>query len=114
MAYTAPTAADLKARFPAFAAVDDAVVDAALAEAGQRVDEGWLEADFATARLLYAAHVLTMDGQGASTETGMAGVKRIKVGPLELERDPGGLTATSYGARFAELERLNFAGPLAL
>ena len=31
MAYTAPTAADLKARFPAFAAVDDAVVNAALA-----------------------------------------------------------------------------------
>jgi hypothetical protein len=115
MSYTAPTAADLKARFPAFSTVDDGVVTSALADAARKVDETWAEGDFAMARMLYAAHVMTLDGLGTSREAKLLGFKRIKVGTLELERGAdgsvgGGLSSTTYGMRFAELARLNFGG----
>lgn len=125
MAYTAPTAADLKARFPAFAAVDDAVIDGALTEAVRRVDETWPEEDFATGRLLYAAHVLAMDGHGAGVEAeamaeGAGLYKRRKAGGSEIEfadgvagsgAVSGELGSTSYGRRFKALARALFAGP---
>jgi len=115
MAYTAPSAADLKARFPAFSAVDDTVVDSALGEAARKVDETWTEADFAQARMYYAAHVMTLDGLGTSREAKLLGFKRIKVGSLELERGgdgsvAGDLASTTYGKRFLDLVRCNFGG----
>lgn len=118
MSYVVPAPADLRARFPAFAAVPDDAVQGALDEAARRVDTTWPEADYRTGRLLYAAHVLTMDGLGSGTETQLMGFRRIKVSSLELEREPGptataeSLTSTSYGRRFLELARLNFSGPL--
>jgi hypothetical protein len=116
MAYVEPTAATFKARFPAFAAVSDSAIESALSEASRRVDTTWTEGDYTTAKLLYAAHVLTMDGLGSSNEARLAGFKRVKIGPMDLERavtdakSSSSLRATSYGARFAELARLNFAG----
>lgn len=118
MAYVDPTPADLKARFPGFVTTPDAAVQGALDEAAGRVDTSWLEADYRIARMLYAAHVLTMDGLGSSTETQLMGFRRIKVSSLELEREPGpsataaALTSTSYGRRFLELAGLNFRGPV--
>lgn len=122
MAWLAPTPADLKARFPAFAAVPDEVVQGALDEAALQVDETWVsEADFRLGRLLLAAHILTLDGHGTGPESeaaaaGAMGFKRMKSGQLELERfssaDAGGdgsvLGSTSYGRRFLELLRRNF------
>jgi hypothetical protein len=112
-----PTLAELKARFPDFAAVDDAVIQAALDEAGLQVDGSWAgEADIRLGRLLLAAHVLTLDGQGGGAEAAAVaggGFRRVRSGALELERfDPGGdgpssLGSTGYGRRFLELMQRN-------
>lgn len=114
MAFTAPTAAEMKARFPTFAAVADAAVDGALEEASTRVGSTWDEADWHMGQMLYAAHVLTMDGLGASTEVQLAGFRRIKVGSLELERSAsvGGsiLSTTSFGQRYLALAARYGAG----
>lgn len=132
MAYVAPTPADLKARFPKFAAVDDAVIQTALDEAARQVDETWLEGDFAMARMLYACHVMTMDGLGAGAEAkgfanGTNDFKVIKSGALTLERgssssSSGGggnpaydlLMSTSFGRRFAGLLQQNQGGAIVL
>lgn len=117
MAYTVPTAADLKARYPAFAAVGEPVVDQALLEASNRVDDSWSEKDYPTAIMLYAAHLLALDGLGTSVEVQLAGFKRVKAGSLELERSDkdgaigaGSILSTSYGQRYSELLELNFGG----
>lgn len=110
-----PTPADLKARFPGFAAIADAVVQAALDEAALQVGTDWTsEADIRLGRLLLAAHVLTLDGQGSGAEAAAAaagGFRRMRSGALELERTdaagPGALDSTGYGRRFLELVRRN-------
>ena len=61
MAYVDPTSATLKARFPAFASVDDAVVSQAITEAMRSVDQTWTEGDYTLAIMLRAAHILTLD-----------------------------------------------------
>ena len=107
--------ADLKARFPDFAAVADVVVQTALDEAALQVGADWAsEADIRLGRLLLAAHVLTLDGQGSGAESATAaagGVRRMRSGALELERaadaSPGALDSTGYGRRFVELMRRN-------
>lgn len=126
MAFTAPTAADLRVRFPAFAAVGDAEIDEALADAASMVDDTWSsQADFTAGRMLYAAHILTLDGHGTGAEKEMAKegalqFDRIKSGALELSRrgPPAGTSAaealalTTYGRRFAEILRRNAGGPI--
>lgn len=123
MAWTAPTPGDLKARFPAFAAVADPAIQGALDEAALQVDETWVsEADFRLGRMLLAAHILTLDGLGTGAEAaaaagGAAGFKRMKSGNLELEQfdthgtvpgaGDGVLGTTSYGRRFLDLLRRN-------
>lgn len=125
MAWTAPTATEFKARFPAFASVDDDVVNVVLAEAGLQVDETWVsEADFKQGINLLTAHILTMDGHGAGAEAesaaaGALGFKTMKSGNLTLERfsaseagsgsgDTLGLTI--YGKRFIDLRKRNIPG----
>lgn len=119
MAATSPTAADLVARFPTFAAVPTAAVTAALAEAGTRVDARWTAGDTALGTMLYAAHLLTLDGQGTSAEAALAaagalGISTFRAGSLALERRPvtgadagNLLTETTYGRRFLALLRAN-------
>lgn len=121
MAWAPPTPIGFKARFPVFAAAPDDAVQGALDEAALRVDETWVsEADFRLGRMLYAAHILILDGLGAGAESeaaaaGAAGFKVMKSGTLTLERfDSGGagqggsiLSTTSYGQRFLELQRMN-------
>lgn len=111
MAWTAPTAADLKARFPAFAAVGDVAVAAALAEAETRVDGSWPDGLRTAGALYYAAHVLTLDGLGDTTEADLVGVRSFRSGALSIEMaasgsaSDGALGATSYGRRYLDLVR---------
>ncbi|MGA4552373.1 DUF4054 domain-containing protein [Methylorubrum aminovorans] len=112
MAYIAPTAEDLKKRFPAFSAVGADPVAGALQEAERQVDDTWPADDRVTGVLLYAAHVLTLDGLGTSTEAQLAGFRRLKIGSLELESATAAASASSspllqtgYGRRFADLAK---------
>ncbi len=111
------TPADLKARFPHFAAVADPVVQTALDEAALLVGADWASTpDARLGRLLLAAHILTLDGQGSGAEAAAAasgGFRRMRSGVLELERSdaadaaPGVLGSTGYGRRFLELMQRN-------
>ncbi len=124
MAFTAPTAAELKARFLTFEAENDTTVDLALSEAAAMVDDSWTsQADFTLGRMLYAAHVMTLEGFGTGAEAkqgkaGTFGFSVIKSGALTLERpadkasSPSDLTTTSFGRRFKELLARNRSGPL--
>jgi hypothetical protein len=122
MAYVAPTVDEFTTRYPAFEDVDEAAIASALAEAALRVDETWTEASFAIAQMLYCAHVLALDGFGSSPEVKLLGFRSVSIGgDLKLERGGGMSTAalgtlesTSYGVRFAELMRMNFAGPISV
>ena len=124
MAYTAPTAADLKARFPEFAAVSDTLINLILEEASAQVGETWLERDRKPAPLYLAAHLLTMEGEPGRSASGQGSattgpVRRRKVGDVETEfagfgradangRTDAGYEMTAYGRQFLRLLRLNF------
>ena len=128
MPYVAPTVDDLKTRYPEFKDVVTETLQSALDEAATRVDRSWREADFQPAQLLYAAHTLTLAGQGTSREAkfaglSAAGISQIKISSLSLSmakegtyaRNPsraGELTSTSYGVRFLDLMRVNFPAVL--
>lgn len=120
MSWTAPTAADLKAAFPAFAAVDDAPVDYWLTRAGRTVDQSWPDEDGPHAQMLLAAHLLTQQGLGTGAEAeafaaGATGFRRVRSGSLELERfmkeDTADADSTAYGRQFAVLLRTIKGGP---
>lgn len=64
------TAADLTARYPEFAGVSQAVLDAVVAEAGGFVDDTWIEADRQPATLALAAHMLASEGYPAKATAG--------------------------------------------
>lgn len=118
--YTVPTPAAFVTQFPAFAAVDLAAIQAALTFAATKVDTTWTEGDYGRAIMLRAAHELTLDGHGSGTDAtmsreGLSGFQKIKSASLEVTRfdhdNSGGLSSTGYGKRFADLQRMNFAGP---
>lgn len=126
MPYTAPTAAQLKAKYPAFAAVPDATVDLYLVDAGRAVDTTWTEGDYATAIMLYACHLMVQAGLGAGSQAqaaanGLLGYKRIKSGQLDLERAtkadggagsvPDEYAGTTYGQQYWYLLKKNRGGP---
>jgi hypothetical protein len=118
MAYNVPTAADLKTRYPAFAAVPDATVEYWIGDAQRFVDEGWREADYGPALLSRAAHEMALAGIGASSGI-PEGVTSFKSGSFSASisdaaaqaQVKGGLQATRYGREFAAILRRNFAGP---
>ena len=113
-----PTPAALKARFPAFAAVPDGTVAVALAEAEARVDTTWAASDRDPARMLYAAHLLTLDGFGGPEGDlgGALDLRALRSGTLQIERHPpddtlpGTLGRSSYGRRFHEVLMRNGPG----
>ena len=114
MAYVQPDADTLQTRFPAFAAVSDSVIEAALVRARRVVDDSWMADDRAEAEMLHAAHEMVMEGLGTNREAQLAGFKRLKLGSLELERDTGatttGFNATTYGQRFRQILKRNKPG----
>ncbi len=124
MAYVVPTPADLKLQFPEFAAVPDSRVSFWLDRAARSVDESWPEEDFTYARMLLAAHFMTMSGLGTSAEAtsvndGSAQFRSMRIGSLSLERfGPGGssggafqFSTTRYGREFRLLLRQVKGGP---
>ncbi len=123
MAYDLPTAADLKARYPAFADVDDATVDVHIADAAaQGVDTTWSEGAYAPAVCAYAAHRMALLNIGDHGE--VAGFKRqgltsIRSGGFSASfgdraaarAAAGGLDATPYGQAYKVLLRQEKGGP---
>jgi hypothetical protein len=130
MAYVAPTPSQFKARFaPVFAAVDDPTIQGALDRAARMVDTSWTEGDYAEARMLLAAHDLTLEGVGASAvaaEILLGGtIKKRSEGDHVIEfATPSGASAgaaqsgpyggTVYGRKFWMLLRQNKGGPRAV
>lgn len=126
MAYVQPTPAYFKARFPAFTSVDNAYIQLLLDDAVPRFGASWYERDRALAQMLWVAHVLASEGLGEGAGGGggggatTGGVKRRKVGDVELEfsglsasTSGGGflgdyLGGTIYGRQLLLLMRLNF------
>ena len=116
MPYTNPTAAEFKTFNPRFVGVGDAVINRALAGAGRKVDTAWAEDDYQPGYMLYAAHLLVLDGFGEGVEAkvnaaGAGDVKTFRSASLTVDRfDPasgseaGTLGSTSYGRRFMELQ----------
>jgi hypothetical protein len=123
MAYQVPSAADLIARYPAFAAVAPATIDIHLADAATSgVDQSWLEADYAPAIAALAAHRMTLLGIGAHGEAAnyaRQGVSEIKSGGFQAKfadkhvgtAASGKLEATPYGQAYAVMLRRNKGGP---
>jgi hypothetical protein len=60
MAYTLPTAADLKNRFPEFSDIADLTIAPFLEAAQLWVDETWFERDYPYAIIYLAAHYLSL------------------------------------------------------
>lgn len=122
MPYTLPTAAQFKARFPAFADdYQDSYVDLVLLEASASVDQSWVEADYQPAIMYLAAHLIATDASGASSEGGEIdeggeGIASESFGPLSVSyfregssasKSTSGYEATEYGRRFLALLKRN-------
>lgn len=114
MAYTKPTAANLKARFPAFAAVADASVEYWIDEGDEQTGR-WPETGRDKAVMAYAAHRMAEQGMGQGVVP--AGVTSFKSGTFSatVSDAVAGLTgfdATVYGREFVSLRRRAFFGPV--
>lgn len=113
MAYTAPTAATLKARYPAFASVPDTTVDYWLTEAAEDC-ANWADSIRARGELALAAH--RMAELGVVTGTIPTGVTSFKSGTFSASVSDNvasrtGYDATVYGREFKQLARSLFSGP---
>lgn len=113
MAYTAPTPAQFRARYPAFDALDDAVIQTWLDEGGTETPT-WAEDTRARAVMLYAAHRLAESGQGTGNIA--AGVTSFRSGSFsatvtDAAASRTGFAATVYGREYMDLMRRNFGGP---
>jgi hypothetical protein len=120
MAYTAPTPADLKTAFPAFASVDDAVIQFWLDRAARIVDERFPEADFAFARELLACHYMALNKIGTASAGAIPdGVTDFRSGAFQVKiadavaanAIDGSYQATLYGRQFEPLLMAAKGGP---
>lgn len=114
MPYTVPTAAELKERYPAFAAVYDAIVNFAIVDAARNVDEGWLESDYQAAIMALAAHILVEEGATGRDVEFAGAIISSKLGDaqdtysgLAQSQMTGEFNSTSYGRKFMQLRALN-------
>ncbi len=115
-----PTPADLKARWPAFAAVPDATVQYWLTDAERIVTPDWLERDYAVGLMTLAAHEMVLNGvTGLPASAIPAGVTSFKSGTFSATVSEsvanasaaGGFGATKYGQDFAIMLRRNNGMP---
>jgi hypothetical protein len=121
MAYSPPSLAELKTRYPAFAATADATIQYWLTDAERFVDTSWAEGDYAPAIMALAAHNMALAGLGSTNGAGAipAGVTRFKSASIDVTiseaaagaQAKGGYAATVYGREFQQLQRRNFGGP---
>ena len=107
---TAPTIADFRARYPAFAAVADASIQYWLTEGFGEVS-AWADTDQPRGAMAYAAHKLA--GQTGATPEGVTGFKSgtFSAQLSEQAANRTGFHATVYGREFLDLARRSFAGP---
>lgn len=115
-----PTPADVKADFPVFAGVDDAVIQRRIDRTASWVDDSW-GTDEEYAKSLLTAHYLVLDGLGGGdaeiTAYREAGVTKLKSGALDVTFSEVSATAsefdeTGFGRRFYALLRKVKSGPL--
>jgi len=120
--YAKPLPPHLKARYPAFAAIDAGTIQYWLTDAERCVTEAWLEGDYAAGLMALAAHNMTLAGLGtdASSLAGVpSGITRMKSGSFELgltdaaanARMTGSLDSSRYGQEYMALLRRNRGGP---
>lgn len=122
MAYTKPTPADIKARWPAiFGDVPDPTIQIWIDTAVLSVDESWLETDYKFGIELLAGHLMIENGigKGAQAEAnagGMSAFQTIKSGQLTLTRGatsqdasgvPSPWNSTGFGVQWYWLARKN-------
>lgn len=125
MAYTAPTAAEIKTRFPAFASVADATIETLIEEAVSYVSEDWLERDYAVAYKYIVAHLLVregvLDAAGAlPTAHAPGAVQSESIGDSSvsyasqqgMSASDTDLASTEYGRRYLALRNKNFGSPV--
>lgn len=120
MAFVEPTPADIKLDFPAFAAVDDTIIQRRIDRTAIYVDQYWLETDYTWAKELLTAHWLQTEGLGTSGQAATFaanGVTRFKSGDLDVAlsdtagANAGEFSGSVYGRQFAALLRKNKGGP---
>lgn len=114
MAYIVPTAADLKARYPAFAAVPDATVNVWIEDAQRIVTTAWIEADFRPGIMSLAAHSMAEQGIAIGGQS-LAGVTAFKSSQFSVTMSDQaasatGYAATIYGREFRTLLARNIGG----
>lgn len=114
MAYTAPTLADFRARYSAFATVADATVEAWLSD-GDSETGAWPDDTRSRGVMLFAAHNLASQGIGSGGIT--AGVTSFKSGTFSATLSDAaasrtGYSATVYGREYLDLMRRHFGGPI--
>ena len=121
--YAKPLPPHLKARYPAFSAVDSGTVQYWLTDAERFVDTSWSEGDYAAGLMSLAAHNMALAGLGtdnASLAGVPAGITAMKSGALSLNfteasadaRASGSFAATRYGQEYQRLLRINRGGPM--
>lgn len=113
MAYTAPTPANLVAKYPKLAQVPSATIQIWLTEAATEC-AGWPEDIRARAEMLYAAHHLMVSGAiktvtGSGVTSFKSGDFSVTVGDQAAART--GYSATEYGRQFSALMYRCFGGP---
>lgn len=117
------TSAEIKARFPEMAAIEDALVDAILAEADDVVGEHWPEHLRRRAQLYWTAARLQSEGGTARSSTqsfATGAVKAETIGPARIEyetREGGETTSTgpsraNYAAEYEALRAAAFGGTI--
>jgi hypothetical protein len=121
MSFVMPTTTTIKARFPAFASVDDDLIDLMIPEAARWVDASWVEADRAVAIQLLVAHMLAVEGAKDGGATAISGplvsrklgdAERVYAsgsrGAVDEMMSANGLAQTAYGRQFLALRQGNF------
>lgn len=125
MAYIKPTPADLKMRWPAFAAVDEDTIQYWLTDAERYADESWpIEADYAPSLIDVAAHNMARKkvagiAGGEVAAVAATGVTAFKSGTFSAsfseasaaQAAAGGWASTEYGQSYLEALGRNKGGP---
>ncbi len=119
-----PTPADIKTRYPAFAAVADATIQLAITDAVPWFDVCRWDTFYAQGFAAFVAHMLTADQAAAlGKATGAGGaLASKKVGEVEVRYQPiatmkpsdAFFATTIYGQRYLQLRKLVGAGAVAV
>jgi hypothetical protein len=121
-----PTPAELKAKFPAFAAVADLTVTMFIEEATRSIDESWLAGDQKNAIMYLACHLMFTNGvlnagtppggggAGAAIASESIGDASVSYVTGQLLKGGGSLDddfrTTVWGRRYLKLLKLNQPG----